>query len=170
NPKPRALIATHAIEDQPEFSPDGRWLAYVSDESGGAQVYVQPFPGPGARKQISVDGGMSPAWNPAGRELFYATPREPAPDRRMMMVVDVKTTPDLSLGPPRRLFEIERPGEPRPNIRCQPVRCYDVMPDGLRFLAIQSNWAQDTPPPGVTHINLVQNWFEELKAKAPTGR
>ncbi|MBE3073153.1 MAG: PD40 domain-containing protein [Acidobacteria bacterium] len=169
-PKPRALIATHAIEDQAEFSPDGRWLAYVSDDSGGEQVYVQPFPGPGPRKQMSVDGGTAPAWNPTGRELFYATPREPARDRHMMMVVDVKTTPELSLGTPRPLFEINRPGVTGPNIRCQPVRCYDVMPNGQQFLAIQLPPGGPVLPPPVTHINLVQNWFEELRTKVPLGR
>ncbi len=69
--KTRALIQTAANETSPEFSPDGRWLAYVSNESGRHEVYVQPYPGPGERHLISTNGGEQPAWSGNGRELFY---------------------------------------------------------------------------------------------------
>ena len=69
--KTRAVIQTAANEMSPEFSPDGRWLAYVSNESGRHEVYVQPYPGPGERHLISTNGGEQPAWSRNGRELFY---------------------------------------------------------------------------------------------------
>jgi Tol biopolymer transport system component len=70
------LTHTAAVELWPEFSPDGRWLAYGSNDSGRFEVYVQPYPGPGPRLQVSLEGGSSPAWNPAGGELFFVS----APD------------------------------------------------------------------------------------------
>ena len=69
--KTRAVVQTAAHEGSPEFSPDGRWLAYVSSQSGRQEVYVQPYPGPGERHLISTNGGEQPAWNRSGRELFY---------------------------------------------------------------------------------------------------
>ena len=69
--KTRAVVETTANEMAPEFSPDGRWLAYVSNQSGRNEVYVQPYPGPGERHLISTNGGNQPAWSPNGRELFY---------------------------------------------------------------------------------------------------
>ncbi len=63
-------------ENAPRFSPDGHWLAYASDETGHFEVYVQPYPGPGGKLQISADGGMEPMWNPNGRELFYRSGRK----------------------------------------------------------------------------------------------
>ncbi len=69
--KTRAVIQTAANEMTPEFSPDGRWLAYVSNQSGRSEVYVQPYPGPGERHLISTNGGVQPAWSGNGRELFY---------------------------------------------------------------------------------------------------
>jgi Tol biopolymer transport system component len=151
-------------EAHPEFSPDGRWLAYTSDESGRLEVYVQPWPGPGPRQQVSVDGGWSPAWNPSGREIFFLSQSVPGPRFcRAMMVVDVKLEPTLQLGRPRTLFEWAG--------RCPlsaPIRSYDVAPDGQRFFKTQGLPAPEEAP--VTHIHLVQNWLEEVKARAAKGR
>jgi len=69
--KAEPFLRTPFNESVPSFSPDGRWLAYISDESGHFEVYVQPYPGPGGKRQISTDGGTEPVWNPNGRELFY---------------------------------------------------------------------------------------------------
>jgi Tol biopolymer transport system component len=105
--KPRRLFQTGFQEQYPDLSPDGRWLAYVSNESGRDEVYVQPYPGPGGRQQISIDGGATPAWSRNGKELFYLSPtgdiERVAADR--MMVVDVTTGPRFSVGTPRMLFE-----------------------------------------------------------------
>jgi serine/threonine-protein kinase len=154
-------------EGWPEFSPDGRWLAYASDDSGRVEVYVQPYPGPGPRTQVSVNGGTSPAWNPAGRELFFVTARDPAqaPEARQMMVVDVRTSPTLRLGAPRALFSFS---SREVGFVGSPARCYDVSRDGQRFFAIQGG--RFSPPPPVTHIHLVQNWLEEVKARVPMSQ
>jgi serine/threonine protein kinase len=87
-----------ALSPDVRFSPDGHWLAYVSDESGRYEVYVQTFPNPGGKWRISNDGGTEPAWSPAGRELFYRQGSK-------MMVVDVMTQGSFSAGKPKMLFE-----------------------------------------------------------------
>lgn|GEM_PF-6379521 len=80
------------------FSPDGRWLAYVSDETGRNEVYLQAYPDPGPRMPVSVSGGMEPSWSQDGRELFYR-------DGPRMLVVDIETKPSLVVLEPRQLFE-----------------------------------------------------------------
>jgi Tol biopolymer transport system component len=152
------VLQTPDNEHAPEASPDGRWLAYRSNRSGRAEVYVQPYPGPGARTAISVGGGMSPAWHPQGHELFYPAELLDADGKRRMMVVDFQAG---SPSAPRPLFSVD----PELWLPCVPMRCYDVAPDGERFYGVQGK--ESPPPPVVTHINLVQNWFEELKAKVP---
>jgi hypothetical protein len=165
-PRPvRPVVATPAEEAWPEVSPDGRWLAYAADTSGRLEVYLQPYPGPGGRVQVSVDGAWSPAWHPKGRELFFVAPAGTA-DRRVMMAVDVDPRSGLRLGRPRRLFEFEVRDL---RFACVPMRCYDVAPDGHRFYVTQSQ-TPPSPPPRVTHISLVQHWVEELKAKVPAGQ
>ena len=123
-------------------------MAYESDESGRFEVYVQPFPGPGRKFQVSTDGGERPKWSPKGGELFYRSP-----DNKLM-VVDATTSPAFSAGRPRVLFEgLERFS----------VECCEVAPDGQRFLAIQPV----EPPQSPTQIHVVLNWFEELKRLVP---
>jgi serine/threonine-protein kinase len=140
-------------EAAPEFSPDGRWLAYISDESGRFEIYVQPYPGPGGKWQISTEGGTEPAWNHNGRELFYRSGDK-------MMAVDIATQPGFAAGRPRVLFE----GRYNPAQGTTPN--YDVSPDGQRFLMIKPSEAGEVAP---TQINVVLNWFEELKRRVPTG-
>jgi len=90
-------------EAHPDWSPDGRWIAYDSNESGRSEVYVRPYPGPGARYPVSRDGGSSPAWAGDGRDLFYLAFE---PDGQVtLMTAPVTTTPELSLGTPRKLFQ-----------------------------------------------------------------
>ena len=153
------------VENYPELSPDGRWLAYGSNAAGdGFDVYIRPYPGPGPRTRVSVGGGDNPAWNPSGRELFYLTRSDAAGKRRMMAVPFMPGAPPR-LGTPRLLFEFD-PLKLR--FACTPTRCYDVAPGGERFYVTQS--PGPSPPPVVTHIKLVQNWIEELKAKVPSGK
>jgi len=158
------LAQTPQTEQWPEFSPDGRWLAYGSDVSGRFEVYVQPYPGPGPRTQVSIEGGESPAWHPNGRELFYVSLLDPA-GRRRMMAAEFEAGAPPRIGRPRPLFEFD-PHDLA--LASWPVRCFDVAPDGQRFYVVQTRTSP--PPPVVTHINLVLNWLEELKAKVPTGR
>ena len=149
--KPHAFVQTPAIETAARFSPDGHFIAYESDESGRGEIYVQPYPGPGGKWQISTEGGVEPVWNPKGRKLFYRSGNK-------MMAVDVMTEPTFSAGKPKMLFE----GPYVPTPRSFPD--FDVSPDGQRFLMLKA----DTQAPA--QINVVLNWFEELKQKVPTGK
>jgi serine/threonine-protein kinase len=155
--RPQPLIRTPFLETGPEFSPDGHWLAYASTESGRPEVYVQPYPGPGARHLISTDGGIQPAWSRDRRELFFTT--LPSPDGVItMMAVPVSVSPTFSAGAPRVLFRGRYASTPT-------TRFYDVAPDG-RFLMMRE---AERPPIKPTQMILVQNWFEELKRLVPTN-
>jgi eukaryotic-like serine/threonine-protein kinase len=151
----RPFLETPFTEQWAEFSPDGRWLAYGSDESGRPEVYVRPYPGPGRRETVSTNGGTRPAWARGGRELFYT---EPHSDGTIaMMAVDVTPGPTFGAGRPRKLFA----GRYSQTVS---VRSYDVTGDGNRFLMVQTDHASTDPP--ITQIVLVFNWFQELKARA----
>jgi len=157
--RPRPLVQTRFSEAYPDLSPDGAWLAYASNESGRSEVYVQPYPGPGSRRQVSIGGGTGPAWSHDGRELFY-TPTETAGGQAVltrMMVVSVTLKPTFSASAPRLLFE-GRYGA------SAGIRAYDVTADGRRFLMVQQ---KERPPVAAADMVLVQNWLEELKARVP---
>jgi serine/threonine-protein kinase len=155
--RPQQFLQTPFDEGFPDFSPDGRWLAYVSNQSGRAEVYVQPYPEPGARQQISVDGGTAPAWSRDGRELFYVTATSIGGQAALtrMMGVPVQLKPAFAAGTPRILFE------GRYGATAQ-IRGYDVAPDGRRFLMVQQ---KDRPAMRVADMIIVQNWVEELRQK-----
>ena len=152
--KPWAFLDTEFEESGAMFSPDGRWLAYESNETGRDEVYVQPFSVTGSRgkQQVSVDGGTEPVWAHNSRELFYRNGDE-------MMTVAIVTEPELSVGTPRLLFEGRFLGTGPVHLR----RNYDVSLDGQRFLMIKRE--QDLVP---TEIIVILNWFEELKRLVPT--
>ncbi len=152
--KPQSILQTQFNELAPVFSPDGRWLAYLSDESGRNEIYVRPFPKVEEGKwQISTDGGGEPRWAPNGRELFYRTG-----SGGQMMAVDITTEPTFRAGSPRLLFEGSyQSGDVGGAF-------YDVTPDGQRFVMVQAQ-QQGT---GANQINVVLNWFEELKRLVPT--
>ena len=149
NPTP--YQQTEFAEQSPAFSPDGRWIAYMSNESGRNEIYLQAFPGPGGKWQISTEGGMEPVWARNGRELFYRYGGK-------MMAVDVTTQPTFSAGRPHVVFE----GQYESIVWM--VTNYDVSPDGQRFLMVE---AAETE---TTQINVVLNWFEELKRRVPVGQ
>jgi Tol biopolymer transport system component len=143
----QTFLQTAANEYGPNFSPDGHWLAYGSDESGRQEIYVRPFPGPGGKWQISTEGGVEPVWSRDGRELFYRNGDK-------MMTATIQTAPTLIVGKPRMLFEqhFEKSGFPfEPN--------YDVSPDGKRFLFVVPSEGESAP----AQINVVLNWSEELR-------
>jgi Tol biopolymer transport system component len=143
--QPRPLVQTPFNERGPRISPDGHWLAYTSDESGRDEVYVQSYPQPGAKFQISIDGGGEAVWSPAGHELFY---------RHADAMMSVKTTfsPSFSASSPELLFRgpfvWTRRGE----------AAYDVSQDGTRFLMVKHN-AASSP----TQINVVTDFLNDLK-------
>jgi serine/threonine-protein kinase len=150
NAKP--FLETPANEGAARFSPDGHWLAYVSDKSGRYEVYVRAYPGADHEFPISTDGGTEPVWNPKGHELFYRS------GNKMMVVDYVPTQPIFTAGKPRVLFE----GQFLPTPATTPN--YDVSPDGQRFLMLK---AAEPEGEGPTQINIVFNWFEELKRRVP---
>jgi serine/threonine-protein kinase len=157
NRRPHPLLQTSFIENYVDLSPDGRWLAFVSNQSGRAEVYVQPYPGPGARQQISVDGGTAPAWSRDGRELFYTTTSSVGGQATLtkMMVVSIQLKPTFTAGTPRMLFQGRYGATAN-------IRGYDVAPDGRRFLMVQQ---QERPAMRLSDMIIVQNFVEELKQK-----
>jgi serine/threonine-protein kinase len=141
-------------ETFPEFSPDGRWIAYASDESKRIEVYVRPYPGTGMKYQVSIEGGVQPLWARNGKQLFYRWGDQ-------VWGVDVQTNGGLAINKPRLLFK--KSGYHLGG----PIRSYDLSLDGQRFLMIR---LEDRKPSPLTEMTLVQNWFEELKRLVPTGK
>jgi len=152
----RPIADTRFEEGSAKFSPDGHWIAYSSNESGRPQVYVQAFPGPGPKVQISNDGGIDPVWSRSGRELFFRS-------FNRMMAVSVTTSPTFRASAPKVLWEgnysrglgssCGMPGVTSSN--------YDVTPDGQRFLMVR-----DDDNITATKVVVVLNWIEELKRAA----
>jgi len=145
------LLGTTFEESYPAVSPDGNWLAYVSDESGREEIYVRPFPDVNSgRWQVSTGGGTQPLWSREGREVVYRSGES-------VVAVPVETDPSFRAGSPEMLFAGSYfLGNGGPN--------YDVTPDGERFLMIKEvESSVETPK-----IIVVENWFEELKRLVPT--
>ena len=144
--KAQPVFASPFREGAPVFSPDGRWIAYVSDESGRNEIYVAPFPGPGEKTAVSTDGGSEPVWPRGGKILFYR-------NGDAMIAVEIGTSPTLSVGKPRIVFKkpYERSIALWPN--------YDAAPDGLRLLMVKGNDAAAAP----SFVNIVLNWALELR-------
>ena len=135
-------------------APGGQWVAYVSDESGQSEVTVAPYPGPGARVRISTDGGTEPVWSADGRELFYRNGDE-------LLAVAVTTSPTFVADTPRPLFQAGLGTDP---LLSSDVASYDVFPDGEGFVMTQLAGASTA-----THLNVVFDWFEELRARVPVN-
>ena len=151
------LVHTQYVETNGEVSPDGRWLAYQSNESGQDEVYVRAFPNEdGGRSQVSVGGGAKPLWARSGRELFYVTGTGAV--RVMSAAIEPGTS--FSARTPVAVFE-------GPYFASNNGRTYDVSPDGQRFLMIKD-------PTGIgasaapSQFIVVSNWFEELNRLVPT--
>ena len=148
--KSRPFMRTPFNETNLAFSPDGRWIAYQSNESGRYEVYVQPFPGPGGKVLVSTQGGTGPVWSRDGRELFYRSGDK-------MMAVATTIQPTFQAAKPVVLFE-------KPYYDVDALRDYDVASDGRRFLMLkESEQVADA-----IRMNVVLNWFEELKRLVPT--
>jgi dipeptidyl aminopeptidase/acylaminoacyl peptidase len=148
------FLNSRSDEAYPTFSPNGRWLAYSSDESARQEVYVRPFPNPGGKWKLSLEGGTEPLWARNGKQLFYRW-------QDQVWAVDVRTDTEFNPGKPHLLFE-------KAGYRIAvPVRSWDISPDGQRFLMVK---LEERKPQPVTDMILVQNWFEELKRLCPTGK
>lgn len=152
-PEATPLVASPSAEYAAAISPDGRYFAYQSAESGGRfAIYVRPYPDAGSgRWQISTGGGTAPVWARSGRELFYLD------ESNTLLAVPVQTSgPQFSFGKPVKVFDTKYAGN---------FYSYDVTPDGRRFLMMKDTTAQDTSQP--RSIVLVLNWFEELRRRVP---
>ena len=142
------FVRTPFNEVEPEFSPDGRWVAYASNESGRFEIFVQAYPGPGGKTLISPDGGSEPRWAKDGRELVYRNGRQ-------MIAVEIEGGEELTAGVPTALFEGDFLAD-------EASRDYDVTADGEQFIMVA-----DDPDAAEPHIEVVLNWFEELLERAP---
>ena len=137
------FLANQFDNHSPSLSPDGHWVASVSNESGRLEVYVRPFPGSGGRWQVSLDGGSEPVWAANGHELFYRNGTK-------MMVAAIALHPTFTVGARRELFEGNYVNDPV-------YRSYDVTRDGQAFVMVRS------PKPSADFI-VVLNWFDQLRA------
>jgi Tol biopolymer transport system component len=146
--KSTPLLHGPANEFSARFSPDGRWVAYASDQSGRAEVYVRPFPGPGTRSQVSFDGGIDPVWSADGSELFFT-------HGNTMYAAAVALGEEFESGAAQRLFS-------GPYAFGESPMNYDAAPDGQHFLVPRGR--TDSAP---RQLELVLNWFEEVKRLAP---
>jgi len=142
--KTRRWLQTPFGEVDGRFSPDGHWLAYTSDQTGNEELWVRPFPGPGAPVRVSADGGRDPVWSSDGKELFY---------RSGLKVLSARVVPDAGfrVEPPRMLFEGGFDGESQ--------RAYDVSPDG-RFIMMEIEPSDSTTSASIV---VVLNWVEQLR-------
>jgi serine/threonine-protein kinase len=148
-----AFLQTPFFEGSATFSADGKWVAYGSNESGKWEIYVRPFPVTGGKWQISTGGGGSARWSPDGKELYYRD------DDKLMAVAVTAEGGSFSADRPRILFEASSggPGALIP---------YDVAPDGKRFVWLKDHMPEQSER---THLRFVFNWFDDIRAKVPTG-
>jgi eukaryotic-like serine/threonine-protein kinase len=146
--KPVPFIKTSYGVSHGQFSPDGRFVAYASNETGRWEVYIAPFPGPGGNWQVSREGGSEPRWRRDGKEMFYI-----AADGHLMTVA-IKESPTFDAGEPKPLFLVRR----REPVASSDLFTYDVSADGQRFL-VNTDVGETTPPA----LNVVMNWASEPK-------
>jgi serine/threonine-protein kinase len=152
--RPVPFARTKFAEGSPKFSPDGHWIAYTSNEAGRNEIYVQSYPGPGPKIQVSTEGGSDAVWKPGGGELYYR-------NHAKMMAVSVNTNPSFVAGAPQLLWEgvyaegtSSACGPPGPT-----SSNYDVSPNGERFLMIKDSETDSV----ATQVNVILNWSDELK-------
>jgi serine/threonine-protein kinase len=152
DPTPVPLVTSPFTELSPTFSPDGRWLAYSSNESGRNEIYVRPFPTTEAgRWQVSSGGGAEPRWSANGKEIFFLDPAAG------MMAVPVQTAPAFTAGEPHRLFDASFA------LDLGFHQSYDVTPDGREFLLVapRRTGSRDRP----TTLVLADNWFADMRTR-----
>jgi serine/threonine-protein kinase len=153
--EPKPFVNSAFNEDEPAFSPDGRWLAYRSDESGSYEVYVRPFPGPGGKWQISTGGGY-PKWSRNGKELFYRTP-----DSKIMVVTYTASGDSFHADKP----QLWSPGQ-FTDVGLGNYN-FDLHPDGKRFVVLKAPGTEQ--PAAANKVSFIFNFFDELRSKFPPG-
>ena len=146
----KLLLKETYDERWPQISPEGRWLAYMSNENGRYEIFVRPFPDveSGSKYQVSTDGGEFPLWSPDGTELFYRGPDA-------IMGVKVEPATSFKHSAPRNFFPDQYIGQ------------FDIHPDSEKFLMLKEPVSEATTEETPRKINIVLNWFEELKERVP---
>jgi len=149
--QPTVLLNSEAREDSPAISPDGKWIAYTSDEAGQNEVYIRANPGPGPRLQVSTEGGQGPLWTRGGKEIVFSS-------RDRMMAASFTPTPEVRVGIPTQLFT--------GNFNWYRQRDYDVLPDGSRFAFVRR------PGGGSSHYEIwvMLNWPAELATQSTRSK
>jgi len=142
----QGLVDSPFVLTDPRFSPDGRFVAYESTESGRGEIFVMSYPDQRGKWQVSVDGGVMPRWAASGNELFFRNGDK-------LMAVDVEVSHGFRAGTPRMLFD-----------KRYRAFAYDVSPDGRRFLMLKNAVGQDDTP---DELHVVINWAEELRRRVP---
>jgi Tol biopolymer transport system component len=155
--EPKPFVNSAFDEWEPAFSPDGRWLAYMSDESSSYEVYVRPFPGPGGKWQISTGGGLYPKWSRNGKELFYRTA-----DNKIMAVTYTASGDSFHADKP----QLWSPGQFTD--RGFGFYNFDLHPDGKRFAVLKASGAEQAA--AVNKVSFIFNFFDELRRKVPPGK
>jgi serine/threonine-protein kinase len=148
----RPWVATPFDDFSPRFSPDGKWIVYVSNDSGDDEVFVRPFPGPGSRVQISSGGGNEPVWSRDGRRIYYRTGQK-------VIEADVVPGTSLSLGARRPVFSLTS----LPSEDARGSATYDVSADGQRIIFAQPTGSEQ-------RLVVIQNWFTEVRRKLEQAR
>ena len=146
--KPRPYLQSRFNETHSQVSPDGRWIAYASDESGRGEIYVQTFPAAGGKFQISTEGGDEPLWRRDGKELYFLSQ-----DRRVM-AVDVSTGEAFEASAPKALFAVRTPPTGITGARIR----YAAALDGQRFLVV--SYTQEAAP---EPMRVILNWLAEAR-------
>ncbi len=155
--EPKPFVNSTFTEAEPAFSPDGRWLAYTSNESGGFEVYVRPFPGPGGKWQISTGGGIIPKWSSNGKELFYRTV-----DSKIMVVPYTASGDSFHADKP----QLWSPGQFTDG--GLGTSNFDVHPDGKRFAVLKTPGTEQDA--AVNKVSFIFNFFDELRSKFPPSK
>jgi serine/threonine-protein kinase len=145
-------LGTPSSELLPSFSPDGRWVAYVSNESGGGEIYTREYSGSGARHQVSTQGGSSPRWSRDGREIFFAS-------QGSLVSAPVRTEPTFLSEPPRKLF-------PLSDEILIKFGFYDVSPDGQLFVMVEKDPFELRP----VELVVIPGFIEEMKARLTAAK
>lgn len=147
--KPVPFLQTNFNENQGRFSPDGKWVAYTSDESGRYEVYVRPFPSGSSKWRVSPDGGELPHWRGDGKEIYYLTP-----DRKLMAAAVNAGRDGLTVSVPQQLFSTQMHLRPSG----APLVPYDISSDGKKFL-MDAKLADQ----GESALTVVVNWLGAVK-------
>jgi serine/threonine-protein kinase len=157
--KPEVFLQTTADERHPSFSPDGRWIAYDSNESGTYQVYVRAFPDKGGKWQVSNAGGAYPAWSRAGHELFFE-----APDGHIMAAAYTVKGDSLISEKPRQWSPLVV------GVENNAYRVFDPAPDGKRMAVLMPASSANAESEARNHVGFLENFLDELRRKVPAGK